>query len=250
MAAVTAQDSHDTNVWNTYDSWEAAKNVVFSIDTDSETTTTINSNYADLGVNSSNWQSKFTSGTTQGSVMYAQTVTAPMTVKGSIAVSFSALADNMPDASDTDLPIEERDALMVSAMLVDIAPEGKTFPAFNTSGSYVPKTTLAEGGAWMGGGLPNYDLKELNASDVTYKAAGWISATLMPALIPTPHPPEWLWTARPIRITPFTSSPPSMRWRQAIRWRWSSMPMNPAWPDIPRTIRSPLTTARFLRISP
>ena len=176
MAAVTAQDSHDTNVWNTYDSWEAAKNVVFSIDTDSETTTTINSNYADLGVNSSNWQSKFTSGTTQGSVMYAQTVTAPMTVKGSIAVSFSALADNMPDASDTDLPIEERDALMVSAMLVDIAPEGKTFPAFNTSGSYVPKTTLAEGGAWMGGGLPNYDLKELNASDVTYKviSRGWM----------------------------------------------------------------------------
>ena len=176
MAAVTAQDSHDTNVWNTYDSWEAAKNVVFSIDTDSETTTTINSNYVDLGVNSSNWQSKFTSGTTQGSVMYAQTVTAPMTVKGSIAVSFSALADNMPDASDTDLPIEERDALMVSAMLVDIAPEGKTFPAFNTSGSYVPKTTLAEGGAWMGGGLPNYDLKELNASDVTYKviSRGWM----------------------------------------------------------------------------
>ena len=176
MAAVTAQDSHDTNVWNTYDSWEAAKDVVFSIDTDSETTTTINSNYADLGVNSSNWQSKFTSGSTGGSVMYAQTVTAPMTVKGSIAVSFSALADNMPDASDTDLPIEERDALMVSAMLVDIAPEGKTFPAFNTSGSYVPKTTLAEGGAWMGGGLPNYDLKELNASDVTYKviSRGWM----------------------------------------------------------------------------
>ena len=176
MAAVTAQDSHDTNVWNTYDSWEAAKNVVFSIDTDSETTTTINSNYADLGVNSSNWQSKFTSGTTRGSVMYAQTVTAPMTVKGSIAVSFSALADNMPDASDTDLPIEERDALMVSAMLVDIAPEGETFPAFNTSGSYVPKTTLAEGGAWMGGGLPNYDLKELNASNVTYKviSRGWM----------------------------------------------------------------------------
>ena len=176
MAAVTAQDSHDTNVWNTYDSWEAANDVVFSIDTDSETTTTINSNYADLGVNSSNWQSKFTSGTTRGSVMYAQTVTAPMTVKGSIAVSFSALADNMPDASDTDLPIEERDALMVSAMLVDIAPEGKTFPAFNTSGSYVPKTTLAEGGAWMGGGLPNYDLKELNASDVTYKviSRGWM----------------------------------------------------------------------------
>ena len=173
MAAVTAQDSHDTNVWNTYDSWEAAKNVVFSIDTDSETTTTINSNYADLGVNSSNWQSKFTSGTTRGSVMYAQTVEKDTTIKGTVAVNFSALTEN---TDDNGTPIAERDALMVSAMLVDIAPEGETFPAFNTSGSYVPKTTLAEGGAWMGGGLPNYDLKELNASDVTYKviSRGWM----------------------------------------------------------------------------
>ena len=175
MAAVTAQSSHDTDVWNTYDSWDTASSMIFKANADSETTT-INSNYDAIGVTSRNWQSKFTSGSTGGSVMYAQTVTAPMTVKGSIAVSFSALADNMPDASDTDLPIEERDALMVSAMLVDIAPEGKTFPAFNTSGSYVPKTTLAEGGAWMGGGLPNYDLKELNASDVTYKviSRGWM----------------------------------------------------------------------------
>ena len=173
MAAVTAQDSHDTNVWNTYDSWEAAKDVVFSIDTDSETTTTINSNYADLGVNSSNWQSKFTSGSTGGSVMYAQPVEKDTTIKGTVAVNFSALTEN---TDDNGTPIEDRDALMVSAMLVDIAPEGKTFPAFNTSGSYVPKTTLAEGGAWMGGGLPNYDLKELNASDVTYKviSRGWM----------------------------------------------------------------------------
>ena len=88
-------------------------------------------------------------------------------------MNFSALTKN---TDDNGTPIEERDALMVSAMLVDIAPEGETFPAFNTSGSYVPKTTLAEGGAWMGGGLPNYDLKELNASDVTYKiiSRGWM----------------------------------------------------------------------------
>ena len=65
---------------------------------------------------------------------------------------------------------------MVSAMLVDIAPEGETFPAFNTSGSYVPKTTLAEGGAWMGSGLKNLDLKKLDTQDVTYKivARGWM----------------------------------------------------------------------------
>lgn len=45
--------------------------------------------------------------------------------------------------------IEDRDALMVSAMLVDMRSEGTTFPAFNTQGSYVPKTKV-EGGCWMG----------------------------------------------------------------------------------------------------
>ena len=172
MAAVTAQDSHDTDVWHTFDSWDTASSMIFKANADSETTT-INSNYGAIGVTSQNWQSKFTSGSTGGSVMYAQTVEKDTTIKGTVAVNFSALTEN---TDDNGTPIGERDALMVSAMLVDIAPEGKTFPAFNTSGSYVPKTTLAEGGAWMGGGLPNYDLTKLEASDVTYKiiSRGWM----------------------------------------------------------------------------
>ena len=172
MAAVTAQDSHDTDVWHTFDSWDTASSMIFKANADSETTT-INSNYDAIGVTSQNWQSKFTSGSTGGSVMYTQTVEKDTTIKGTVAVNFSALTEN---TDDNGTPIGERDALMVSAMLVDIAPEGKTFPAFNTSGSYVPKTTLAEGGAWMGGGLPNYDLTKLKASDVTYKiiSRGWM----------------------------------------------------------------------------
>ena len=172
MAAVTAQSSHDTDVWNTYDSWDTASSMIFKANADSETTT-INSNYDAIGVTSQNWQSKFTSGSTGGSVMYAQTVEKDTTIKGTVAVNFSALTEN---TDDNGTPIGERDALMVSAMLVDIAPAGKTFPAFNTSGSYVPKTTLAESGAWMGGGLPNYDLTKLEASDVTYKiiSRGWM----------------------------------------------------------------------------
>ena len=172
MAAVTAQSSHDTDVWNTYDSWDTASSMIFKANADSKTTT-INSNYGAIGVTSQNWQSKFTSGSTGGSVMYTQTVEKDTTIKGTVAVNFSALTEN---TDENGTPIGERDALMVSAMLVDIAPEGKTFPAFNTSGSYVPKTTLAEGGAWMGGGLPNYDLTKLKASDVTYKiiSRGWM----------------------------------------------------------------------------
>ena len=74
-----------------------------------------------------------------------------------------------------NLPLAERDGLMVSAMLVDIAPAGTTFPAFNTQNSYVPKSK-GEGGVWRGGGLVNYDYAELLTSDVTYKiiARGWM----------------------------------------------------------------------------
>lgn len=174
MAAVTAQSSHDTNVWNTYDSWDTASSMIFEANADSETTT-INSNYADLGVNSSNWQSEFTAGSTAGSVMYTQAVEKDTTIKGTVAVNFSALTEN---TDDNGTPIEERDALMVSAMLVDIAPKGETFPAFNIAprSSYVAKDPIASGGAWMGGGLPNYDLTKLKTSPVTYKiiSRGWM----------------------------------------------------------------------------
>ena len=218
MPAVTAQDSHDTNTWNSFASWKAEDSMTFTVDAAEDDTTTISSAYADNGITSSNWQSKFTEGTTAGSVMYTQTAETDLIIKGSIAVSFSALTDNYSDpapvtspaptedprgydtpngaidhdnmmaelSDDTgsdialfaadELDIQDRDALMVSAMLVDIAPGGETFKAFNTSGSYVPKTDLAAGGAWMGGGLENFDLKELKASDVSCKiiSRGWM----------------------------------------------------------------------------
>ena len=70
----------------------------------------------------------------------------------------------------------DRDGLMVSAMLVDIAPEGETFPACNTAPTYVNKTVIQEDGAWQGGGLQNLKLVELNTTDVSYKviARGWM----------------------------------------------------------------------------
>ena len=67
-----------------------------------------------------------------------------------------------------------RDALMVSAMLVDIAPEGETFPAFHNNN--VEETILEEGGAWMGGGVDNFDLMVFSPEQVEYKiiARGWM----------------------------------------------------------------------------
>ena len=212
MAAVTAQSNVDASVWNTYDSWTTDESIALS-NADDTGTTTINSDYATQGINRRNWRDALTAGSTDVSAMYTMDVDADTVIKGSVAVSFTASADNY-DAPETTSPrgtvdhdnyvgeetnaldhdnyvgaasadgavtvslpdgadLIDRDALMVSAMLVDIAPEGTTFPAYNTQGSYVPKTITA-GGAWMGGGLNNY--AELNATDVSYKiiARGWM----------------------------------------------------------------------------
>lgn len=215
MAAVTAQSNVNASVWNTYDSWTTDNSIVMS-NADDTGATTINSDYGAQGINRSNWRDKLTAGSTDVSAMYTMDVDADTVIKGSVAVNFTASTDNYdaPEAAsprgtvdhdnyvadetnylDHDnfvgsvteddgavtmsLPesadLIDRDALMVSAMLVDIAPEGTTFPAYNTKGSYVPKTTTA-GGAWMGGGLSNYDYAELQATDVSYKiiARGWM----------------------------------------------------------------------------
>ena len=57
---------------------------------------------------------------------------------------------------------------------MDMADE--PFNAFVRKGSYVTSTTLEEGGAWIGGGVTNYDLIELTQSQVDYKviARGWM----------------------------------------------------------------------------
>ena len=214
MAAVTAQSNVDASVWNTYDSWTTDNSIVLSNAGD-DSTTTINSDYSAQGITRGNWRDKLTAGSTDVSAMYTMDVDADTVIKGSVAVNFTASADNydapqaaaprgtvdhdnyVADTTDAldhdnfvasvtddgvatqslpdDADLLDRDALMVSAMLVDIAPEGTTFPAYNTKGSYVPKTITA-GGAWMGGGLSNYDYAELQATNVSYKivARGWM----------------------------------------------------------------------------
>ena len=178
MAAVTAQSNTNTMEWNTYDDWKTDQAVTLSGASAQEETASISSDYAAIGVDRSNWQDTFTAGSTASSAMYTMDVTQDTTIKGSVAVNFSAATLNGDVTGDSVTPedLANRDGLMVSAMLVDIAPEGETFPACNTSGAYVPKTTLAEGGAWQGGGLENLDLVKLNTTDVSYKiiTRGWM----------------------------------------------------------------------------
>ena len=172
MAAVTAQSNTNTMEWNSYDSWKAESAITLTGASAAEESASISSDYAAIGVDRSNWKDTFTAGSTASSAMYTMDVTQDTTIKGSVAVNFSAATRN----GEGDKALADRDGLMVSAMLVDIAPQGETFPTCNTSGSYVDKTTLAEDGAWQGGGLDNFDLVKLNTEEVSYKiiTRGWM----------------------------------------------------------------------------
>lgn len=187
MPAVTAQSNNDTKVWNTYDDWKTEDAITLTGESAKEKTASISSDYDAIGVNKDNWEEVFTGGSTASSAMYTMDVTADTVLKGSVAVNFQAATtngamvetprgesrsavdhdsavdpaaldhDNYVGAAATGETVDtpeasliNRDGLMVSAMLVDIAPEGETFPAFNTAPTYVDKTVLSKDGAWMG----------------------------------------------------------------------------------------------------
>lgn len=171
MAAVTVEDSHSPT-WHTYDNWETATSL--SLSGSGEENVTLTSDDAAAGISRNNWSEVFAYNDTAGNVRYTMDLDEDTVIKGVSQVSFTASvnsAEALPEGTDLN-----RDNLMVSAMLVDIAPEGETFPVFHTSGSYVPKTTLKKGGAWMGGGLKNLDLTEHKTEDVSYNVItrGWM----------------------------------------------------------------------------
>lgn len=163
-----------------------------------------------------NYEEKLISGSTPCSIMFKETMDADMTIKGTAEVSFSATADLIqsvetqsddtatvvtPNGTDheemmsilggeengvslfsasssamKDGDINDADALMATAILVDIAPKGETFPTVSVGSSYSNKQTIEENGAWLGGGLTNYDYVKMYSEDVEYKiiTRGWM----------------------------------------------------------------------------
>lgn len=159
MATVTVQSNLDAAKWATYDSWDTDNELVLRSDSDGSATI----------ASSKPMYWNFDDSTT-ANALYCAEVEADTVVQGAIAVSFDASVSALGGGT----PLEERDALAISAMLVDVAPDGETFPAFNLN--RVATKVLDEDGAWMGGGLPNSQLVQWDTSDVRYKliAKGWM----------------------------------------------------------------------------
>lgn len=160
MATVTVQSNLDATKWTTYDSWDTDNKLVFTADAEQDSTTIASNKPMYWNFNDS----------TTANALYCAEIDADTVVQGVVEVSFDASVSALGEGT----PLEQRDGLQISAVLVDVAPDGETFPAFNLN--YVATKVLDKDGAWMGGGLPNSQLVQWDTSDVSYKliAKGWM----------------------------------------------------------------------------
>ncbi|MEG2455944.1 MAG: CocE/NonD family hydrolase, partial [Oscillospiraceae bacterium] len=160
MPTVTAQNNVDGN-WSYYDTWtESTREVVLSGKGAYETATTVVN--SDLKTNNiKSWKTDFTAGPTACSAMYTMDVAEDMRITGPVAVHVKASAD------------VSRDPLQMSAMLVERSETD--FPTFTADDYYLPVSVLQKNGAWMGGGVANYDLIKYDQTPAKYKiiAQGW-----------------------------------------------------------------------------
>ena len=176
MAAVTVQNNTDGS-WSTLDSWPTSDSLAdvnnkLTLTNTATGTTTINSNMNGI----SNWRDAFTSSSTSASAMYATEPVANDTViKGTVQVKISAAPIQHPDQQASAIVVQSestgsRDALMMSAMLVDVADdEFTTYPMSRTE----VKTGKMN---WVGSGAQDYEIINFKTVQSKYKiiARGWI----------------------------------------------------------------------------
>ena len=176
MAAVTVQNNTDGS-WSTLDSWPTSDSLAdvnnkLTLTNTATGTTTINSNMNGI----SNWRDAFTSSSTSASAMYATEPVANDTViKGTVQVKISAAPIQHPDQQASAIAVQSestgsRDALMMSAMLVDVADdEFTTYPMSRTE----VKTGKMN---WVGSGAQDYEIINFKVVQSKYKiiARGWI----------------------------------------------------------------------------
>lgn len=140
MSPVTVQSNVDGS-WSYYDDWKTDSSVTYTLSSAETATSTV----------------------TRGSTAtYTFEVPEDITVQGAIAVTFTA--------TPTSDKIDELDGIRLTANLKDNSDTA--YMAFVPSRSYLPLTTIKENGAWMGGGVKNFDLVEYKQTATTSKSIG------------------------------------------------------------------------------
>lgn len=175
--AVRVQSNVDLS-WNTYDGWDTAAKTLtlaagsgeskFSSDL---SLTSFDTTKADVDEGwieyctdmAYAWEADMLRGDTGASAVYRLDVKEDTHISGTVRVAVTAAAD--------------RPTGILSAMLVDIAPQGgMEAVVLESYGESVPTKTLAEEGIWYGGGLAEKELLQFATTHVDNKVItrGWM----------------------------------------------------------------------------
>ncbi|MEG2455174.1 MAG: CocE/NonD family hydrolase [Oscillospiraceae bacterium] len=175
--AVRVQSNLDLS-WNTYDSWDdAAKTVTLQAGkgtsnfTSDLSVTSFDTKLADkndvwleyVSDAAYAWEQDMLGGKTGASAVYRFDVAEDTHISGTAKVTVKASAD--------------RPTGILSAMLVDFAPEGgMNAVVLEQYGERVAVDTVTPAGLWYGGGLPNKDLLQFAQTNVASKVItrGWM----------------------------------------------------------------------------
>ncbi|MEG1577138.1 MAG: CocE/NonD family hydrolase [Oscillospiraceae bacterium] len=175
--AVRVQSNLDLS-WNTYDSWgDAAKTATFQAGTGTSkftsdlSVTSFDTKLADkndawleyVSDAAYGWEKDMLDGKTGASAVYRFDVATDTHISGTAKVTVKASAD--------------RPTGVLSAMLVDLAPEGgMNAVVLEQYGEGIATTAVTPGGLWYGGGLPNKDLLQFAQTKVDSKiiTRGWM----------------------------------------------------------------------------
>ncbi len=159
MANVTVQSNVDGS-WDTYSSWKTASKQIFNASDVAESAT---SQIIGAVTTGSVWRPTIVEPAVNGS--YTFEIPEDVIIQGAVAVHIRAAA-----TATGETPLSDMDRVTMTVELTDKNDE--SFDAFVPSRSYLPITTLKEKGAWMGGGVANYDLVEYAQTPATSKSIG------------------------------------------------------------------------------
>ena len=164
--------------WKTYDAWDGERETVY-LDTGSGTSaftsdlsvTSFDTTQADVDEGwieyctdmAYAWEKEIISGETEASVAYSFDMKDGLHISGAPTVTVRASVD--------------RPTGILSAMLVDVAPEGgMDVPMLEEYGEAVAAETTAAGALWQGGGLDSLDVTQfaLTHTDAKIITRGWM----------------------------------------------------------------------------
>lgn len=164
MANVTVQDNVNGS-WKTYDSWKtASKETLRCADVAGEATVATAGGEGSWNRGENGWEYVYTKQPVKAT--YTFDVPTDITITGPVAVHVKAKANTIDDADFSKL-----DNIQIIASLTDKSETPFDAWLVDRTG-YLPFDVVRENGAWMGGGVSNYDLVEYTMTETSEKLIG------------------------------------------------------------------------------